>query len=435
VSGEGQASVRPRARPLDGPGEAAAPGTRRADAPVGETALLARVLGPHNLRRARQQVRRHQRAPGSDGRTVEALAEHLETHGPPLRAAWVEGTDAPQPVRRTASPKAGGGSRPPGIPPVRDRVIAHARLQIRQAAWGPTVAERSDGVRPPRRAHRAGEQAQASVRDGDTGVVDIDLGPCVERGNPAVLLSRVRRRVKARRVRTLLRRCLQAGGLPRAGSVAPTADGTPHGGPLAPLLAHLRPDAFGTAREKRGPRFARAADAAHIDGRSRQAGARGLARVARWLERPLRLTVNEATSAVDRPWTRTCLGCTCTRRRASRRQVSDKALKAFNAQGRARTSRPRGRTSRQSGAERRQLRRGWRAFGGSAEGRSPRRDRDQGMRRRRRSDRWQPGGRQRDRERRQRGVERRLAWTTGKPAHGRWRLRQRPARASALAPR
>ena len=62
-----------------------------------------------------------------------------------------------------------------------------------------------------------------------------------------------------------------------------------------------------------------------------------MASVRRFLERKLRLKVHETTSAVDRPWHRTCLGCTCTRRHSNRRQVSEKALQAFKAKVRERT--------------------------------------------------------------------------------------------------
>jgi hypothetical protein len=111
--------------------------------------------------------------------------------------------------------------------------------------------------------------------------------------------------------------------------------------------------------------------------------------------------------------------------------VRDQALQAFNATVRAITRRTRGRTIRQIVTERRQLLLGWRAFFGVAEVRSPRRDLDTWIRRRRRRDHWQPWGRQRDRERRTRGVDRRLAGNTVKSAHGPWRLRQSPALAMA----
>jgi hypothetical protein len=84
--------VRQLERPLDAPGEEAVTGTRGEDAPVAGTDLLERVRDPHNLRRARHQVRRNQGAPGIEGMTVDDLGEDLKPHWPTIRAALVEGT-------------------------------------------------------------------------------------------------------------------------------------------------------------------------------------------------------------------------------------------------------------------------------------------------------------------------------------------------------
>jgi RNA-directed DNA polymerase len=314
---------------------------------------------------------------------------------------------------------------------VLDRFIEHALLQVLQEEWDPTFSERSDGFRPQRRAHQPVEQAQAYLREGYTWVVDIDLEKFFDRVNHDGLMSRVRRRGKDRRVLILIHRFLKAGVLTLEGSVEPTAEGTPQGGPLSPLLANLLLDGVDKELEKRGHRFARYADDANIEVRSRQAGERVMASVTRVLEGKLRLTVNEAKSAVDRPWPRTCLGFTFTRRRPNRRKVSDKALKAVNAKVRESMSRTRGRTIRQIVTDLRQLLLGGRAFFGFAEVCSPLRDLDTWIRRRLRSDHWKPWGRKRYRALRQRGVDRRLAWNTVKSAHGPWRLRQSPALAIA----
>ena len=85
------------------------------------------------------------------------------------------------------------------------------------------------------------------------------------------------------------------------------------------------------------------------------AGERVMASVTRFLERTLRLKVNEAKSAVDRPWNRKFLGFTFTTRQSNRRKVSEKALQAFKAKVRELTGRTRGRTMRQIVQELRQL--------------------------------------------------------------------------------
>src|ERR671915_1589541 len=149
-----------------------------------------------------------------------------------------------------------------------------------------------------------------------------------------------------------------------------------------------------------------------------------MASVTRFLKRRLRLTVNETKSAVDRPWNRTFLGFTFTRRQSHRRQVSEKALQAFKAKVRELTGRTRGRTIRQIVQELRQLLLGWRAFFGFAEVHSPLRDLDKWIRRRLRSYHWKQWGRKRYRELRKRGVGRQVAWDTAQSAHRPWRLSQ-----------
>lgn len=160
-----------------------------------------------------------------------------------------------------------------------------------------------------------------------------------------------------------------------------------------------------------------------------------MASVTRFRKRKLRLKVNAAKSAGDRPWNRTFLGFTFTQRQSTRRKVSEKALKAFQAKGRALTGRTRGRTIRQIVAELRQLMLGWRAFFGFAAVRLPLRDLDKWIRRRLRSYHWKQWGRRGYRELRKPGVGRQLAWHTVKSAHGPWRLSQSPALAIALPQR
>jgi RNA-directed DNA polymerase len=435
VSRAGKASVRQLELPLEAPGDEAITGTRGEAAPGEEQNLLERVPEPLNLRCALYQVRRHQGAPGIDGMTVGALEEHRKTPGPTIRASLGAGTYAPQPVRRAAIPKPGGGTRNWGSPIGLDRFIEQALLQVLQPEWDPTFSGQSDGFRPQRSAHHAGGQAQTYIRAGCTWVVDIDLEKFFARVNHDGWLSRVRQRVQDRRVVTVIHRCLTAGVLTLEGGVEPTVEGTPQGGPRSPLLANLRLDELDKELETRGHRFARDADEANIYVRSRHAGERVMASVTRVLERKLRLKVNEAKSAVDRPWNRTVLGFTFTTRPSNRRKVSEKALQAFKATVRELTGRTRGRPIRQSVQALRPLMPGWRAFFGVAEVRSPLRELDKWIRRRLRRDHWKPWGRRGYRELRKRGVGRQLAGNTVKSAHGPWRLRQSPALAIARSPR
>lgn len=125
--------------------------------------LFARLLEPENLRRALHQVRRTKGAPGIGGMRVDQRGPQRTTHWPTIRASWVAETYTPQPVRRVAISKPGGGIRPRGVPVVLARFLEQAVLQVLEADWDPPFSEGSYGFRPKCSAHQAGERGMASV--------------------------------------------------------------------------------------------------------------------------------------------------------------------------------------------------------------------------------------------------------------------------------
>lgn len=311
-----------------GPGASSGAAPPVSARPEATARLLEAILDRGNLMAAYRRVVANRGAAGVDGMTVDGLKAFLVAHWPRIKEDLLAGRYRPQPVRRVDIPKPGGGTRILGIPAVLDRLIQQAMHQVLGPLFDPGFSDASYGFRPGRSAHQAVLVARAHVAAGRRFVVDIDLEKFFDRVNHDVLMSRVRRRVKDRRVVILIHRFLKAGVLTLEGSVEATVEGTPQGGPLSPLLANLLLDDLDQELEKRGHRFARYADDANIYVRSRQAGERVMASVRRFLERKLRLKVNETKSAVDRPWNRTCLGFTFTRRHSNRRRVSEKALKA-----------------------------------------------------------------------------------------------------------
>ena len=96
----------------------------------------------------RAPVGRATLSPGIDGMTVEALSAHLRVHWPRLREELLAGRYQPQPVKRVAIPKPGGGERELGIPTVLDRFIQQALLQVLQPLFDPTFSDASYGFRP-----------------------------------------------------------------------------------------------------------------------------------------------------------------------------------------------------------------------------------------------------------------------------------------------
>jgi RNA-directed DNA polymerase len=274
------------------------------------------------------------------------------------------------------------------------------------------------------------ESAQRYIKRGRTWVVDIDLEKFFDRVNHDKLMGEVRKRVRDRRILTIIRRFLGAGVLEHD-ALHETIEGTPQGGPLSPLLANLLLDCMDRELERRGHRFVRYADDCNVYVRSRRAGNRVLRSISEFLSRRLKLKVNEAKSGVARPWRRKFLGFSFSRF-DFRRRISQESMKRLKERVRGITQRTRGRSIKDIAAELGQYLRGWKAYFGFAEALSPLKELDSWIRRRLRCYLWKQWGRRGYRELLRRGVSRDLAWNTAKSAHGPWRLSRSPGLAFAL---
>jgi RNA-directed DNA polymerase len=321
-------------------------------------ALMEEVLRRENLFAALKRVQANKGAPGVDGMTVDELPEYLREAWPAIREQLLEATYVPSPVRAVHLPKPGGGTRMLGIPTVLDRLITQAMLQVMSPIFDPGFSEHSYGFRRGRSAHQAVEQACGHIAEGYRWVVDIDLEKFFDQVHHDILMSRVARKVKDKRLLKLIRRYLTAG-IMRAGLVSQREAGTPQGSPLSPLLSNILLDEFDKELERRGHRFCRYADDANIYVRSKRAGERVMASMTHFLERRLRLKVNRAKSAVDRPWRRTFLGYTVTNQRSPRLKPAPSSVKRAKDRIRQITQRGLGRNIRRVIAEINQYTRGW----------------------------------------------------------------------------
>jgi len=92
------------------------------------------------------------------------------------------------------------------------------------------------------------------------------------------------------------------------GVVIETEEGTPQGSPLSPLLSNIVLTELDRKLEERGHRFARYADDCNIYVKSERAAKRVLTSTQQFIEKRMRLKVNEEKSAVDRAIKRQFLG-------------------------------------------------------------------------------------------------------------------------------
>lgn len=263
------------------------------------TDLMEKVCLRANLNRAYKRVKANKGAPGTDGMTINELGAWVRTHKERLIQSLLEGSYQPQPVREVERPKPGKSKelRKLGIPCVVDRLVQQAIHQVLEPIFDPTFSETSYGFRAGRRAHDAVKQARAYVRAGYVFVVDIDLEKFFDRLNHDIVMSRVARKIKDKRLLKIIRGFLNAG-IMRNGVCIERHEGTPQGGPLSPMLSNILLDELDKELERRGHRFCRYADDSNVYVKSRRAGERVYQSVRRFLERKLKLKVNDKKSAV-----------------------------------------------------------------------------------------------------------------------------------------
>lgn len=272
-----------------------------------EGSVWERIFSYGNMQRALEQVKANRGAAGVDGMTVDKLAEHLHQHWSSIRAKLDAGEYQPSPVKRVSIPKPEGGERLLGIPTVQDRLIQQAMHQVLSEEYDPKFSEGSYGFRPNRSAHDAVRTAQGYIESGKKYVVDMDLAKFFDTVNHERLMSRLKQDIDDRRVWWLVNQYLKAGVMVN-GVVMETEEGTPQGGPLSPLLSNIVLDELDRELERRGHSFVRYADDCNIYVSSYRAAERVLASTKAFVEKKLRLQVNETKSAVDLATRRKFLG-------------------------------------------------------------------------------------------------------------------------------
>jgi RNA-directed DNA polymerase len=383
---------------------------------------MEEVLSRSNMLQAFHRVAGNKGAAGIDGMTVDELWTYCQDHWERHREELLSGTYRPSPVRKVEIPKPGGkGMRMLGIPTVLDRLIQQALQQVLTRLYDPMFSDSSFGFRPGRSAHQALDRAKEHIASGHRWVVDMDLEKFFDRVNHDILMSRLARQIKDKRILKLIRLYLQAG-IMEGGVVSPRSEGTPQGGPLSPLLSNILLDELDKELERRGHKFVRYADDCNIYVRSRHAGERVLDGIERFLSGKLRLTVNRAKSAVDRPWNRKFLGYTFTHHHQPKFKVSPESVKRFKGRLREELRKARGRRVRSVLAKLQPVLIGWVSYYRKSEVKRTFEDLDQWLRRKLRAIYWRQWKRRytRARELIRLGIDHVRAWKSVSNGHGPW---------------
>jgi RNA-directed DNA polymerase len=382
--------------------------------------LLERVLSRENLQKAWKRVKANKGAPGIDNMSIDDFPEFAHAQWESIRDLLLAGTYQPSPVKRVEIPKPTGGTRPLGIPTVIDRVIQQAVYQVMMPIFDPDFSEFSYGFRPGRSAHDAVRKVREYIRQGYRIAVDMDLSKFFDRVNHDVLMHRVARKIRDKRILRLIGKYLRAGVVVK-GRSQQTRQGVPQGGPLSPILANILLDDLDKELEKRGHKFARYADDFVILVRSERAGLRVKESVTRFLERKLKLKVNQDKSRVSSTDDTNFLGFTF---KGTKIRWSDKAFREFKRRVKRLTGRSWFVSMEYRYKKLSQYIRGWMNYFGISEYYRPIPEIDHWLRRRLRMCYWKQWRRSRTKIRnlRKLGTSLKAAMDVGLSRKGPWRL-------------
>jgi len=179
-------------------------------------------------------------APGIDGQTAAAYAEHLEDNLRDLLDRAKSGRYRAPAVKRAYLPKGDGRStRPIGVPTFEDKLLQRAVVMVLEPIYEQDFLDCSYGFRPGRSAHQALEAWRNQLMQvGGGWVIELDVQRFFDTLDKAQLRSFLRRRVRDGVLVRLIGKWLNAGVLEDGAVWYPEA-GTPQGGVVSPLLANI----------------------------------------------------------------------------------------------------------------------------------------------------------------------------------------------------
>ena len=265
-----------------------------------EQRLFEDLCTLEGLRAGFQRVRKNKGTPGIDGVTIAAFETHLDEELSRLKADLESWTYQPSPVRRVEIPKPGGkGIRLLGVPTVRDRVVHATLKQLLEPLFEPGFSAHSYGFRPKRNQGQAVEAARQLVAGGKPYVVDLDLSKFFDRIHHDRLIARMGQTIPDKRILRLVGLILRSG-IMANGLVTPSTEGAVQGSPLSPLLSNIVLDELDKELERRGLDFCRFADDCNIFVKTPRAAERVMGSTSGYIEKRLKLVVNQEKRQVAR---------------------------------------------------------------------------------------------------------------------------------------
>lgn len=396
--------------------------------------LLEEVLERNNMLLALKRVISNKGSHGVDGMKIDELREHIKKHWDTIKAKILESKYNPSPVRRVEIPKVDGGVRLLGIPTVQDRLIQQAIAQILSRIYEPLFSNNSFGFRPRRGAKDAVTKSKQYINEGNRWAIDMDLEKFFDKVNHDILMGKLEKKIKDKRLLSLIRKYLKSGILINGVSVT-SAEGTPQGGPLSPLLANIMLDELDKELEKRRHKFCRYADDNNVYVKSKRAGIRVMESMIKLIENKLKLKVNKDKSAVDFVSKRKFLGFSFYFAKGGAEiRIHEKSIKRFKDKIKFYTNRNIGISMESRLKKLNQIMRGWINYYGIANAVAKLKELDKWIRRRLRACIWKQWKKISTRHRNlvKLGINKYKAWEYANTRKGYWRISKSPILSKSL---
>ena len=396
--------------------------------------LLEEVLERNNMLLALKRVISNKGSHGVDGMKIDELREHIKKHWDTIKAKILESKYNPSPVRRVEIPKVDGGVRLLGIPTVQDRLIQQAIAQVLSRIYEPLFSNNSFGFRPRRGAKDAVTKSKQYINEGNRWVIDMDLEKFFDKVNHDILMGKLEKKIKDKRLLSLIRKYLKSGILINGVSVT-SAEGTPQGGPLSPLLANIMLDELDKELEKRGHKFCRYADDNNVYVKSKRAGIRVMESMIKLIENKLKLKVNKDKSAVDFVSKRKFLGFSFYFAKGGAEiRIHEKSIKRFKDKIKFYTNRNIGISVESRLKKLNQIMMGWINYYGIANAVAKLKELDKWIRRRLRACIWKQWKKISTRHRNlvKLGINKYKAWEYANTRKGYWRISKSPILSKSL---
>jgi len=258
------------------------------------------VLDRDNLNTAYKRVYGNRGAEGIDGMSVYELLDYLKENKSQFLESLRDLSYKPSPVRRVEIPKPDGTKRKLGVPTVIDRLIQQAIAQAMTPVFEKAFSDNSFGFRPNRSAHDAIKRVTEFYDQGYHCVIDLDLKAYFDTVNHDLLMRFIKQYIDDEWLLRMIRKFLTSGVMD--GQMFQKSEkGTPQGGNLSPLLANIYLNELDKLLTVRGHKFVRYADDCNIYVKSKRAGYRVLDSISKFLEKDLKLTVNQKKTKVGSP--------------------------------------------------------------------------------------------------------------------------------------